>query len=453
MKRTVHIVCVSAVVAALAWADPAGAASYSVPAGGSLRQAVILANNSPGDDVIQIAAGTFTFSIAGKDEDFAATGDLDIRGNLSIVGAGSADTIIDAGGLDRVFQVFTGVRFDITGVKIMGGETGALFADGGGILTSGVVSMTDATVCENSAHVGGGIYNDGGTLTMDESTVRDNSATSTLFSGGGIVNLNSGTMQISDSTVSGNSSPGSGAGIFNSNTSELIVDNSTISGNVASMDHSNTRGGGIYNNSTSTVELVNTTISGNRSGYYAGGVYQGGGTGSTTITMTNCTITDNWAKYGGGILNDDDDSTVSIKNTIVADNTAAVNSPDWAASITSLGYNLIGDISGGTGAVLPSDIWGGDGSPVLDPILGPLSDNGGPTLTHALLPNSPAIDAIGAQQGYPPTDQRGFPRPYNGFADIGAFEVPEPAMLSLLTLGGLALVWRRKRGLSKGNSY
>jgi len=432
-----------AIVAALAWADVAGAASYSVPSGGNLRDAVINANNSPGDDVIQVAAGTFTFSIAGRDEDFAATGDLDIRDNLSIVGAGSADTVIDAGGLDRVFQVFADVRLDITGVRIAGGDAGDLFDDGGGILSSGVVSMTDTTVCGNSAHVGGGIYNDGGSLTMAKSAVCENSATATLFSGGGIVNINSGTTRITDSTVSDNSSQSSGGGIFNSNSSELIVHGSTISGNVASEDHSNTRGGAIYNNSTSTVELVNTTISGNRSEYYAGGVYQGGGSGSTTVTMINCTITDNWAKYGGGILNHDDDSTVNIKNTIVADNTAEIDSPDWALSITSLGYNLIGDISGGTSPLDSTDIWGSVATPV-DPLLDPLADNGGATLTHALLPNSPAIDAIPVVQGYPPTDQRGFPRPYNGLADIGAFEVPEPATLSLLALGGLAVLKRRR---------
>ena len=438
--------CLSAVAAVLACARLAAASPYNVPADGGLREAVLHANASAGEDVIRVAPGTFTFHVAGRDEDMAARGDLDIRDDLRIVGAGSGRTIIDAGGLDRVFEVFPGIRLDLSGVTITGGVTAALFAGGGGILSSGIVSMTDTVVAGNSAFLGGGIENDRGTLTMTRSAVTGNAAQATLFSGGGIVNVNHAAMWITDSTVSENSAPSSGAGIFNSNTSALVIHNSTISGNSASSDHTNTKGGAIHNSSSSTLELVNTTVSGNSSAYYGGGVYQSSGSGATTVTIVNCTITGNRAKVGGGICNDDTDSTVNIRNTIVAENAATVGSPDLHASFTSLGYNLVGDAGGGTGSFLASDRHGGGGAPALDPMLGPLRDNGGPTRTHALIPGSPAIDAVPAAHGYPATDQRGFGRPYNELVDVGAFEViPEPATLWLLALSAVALLRPKRR--------
>ncbi len=82
-----------------------------------------------------------------------------------------------------------------------------------------------------------------------------------------------------------------------------------------------------------------------------------------------------------------------------------------------------------TGFTAPGDLTGSQASP-LDPKLGPLADNGGPTLTMALLPGSPAIDA-GDTSLAPPTDQRGFPRPFGPTADIGAYELSYSAILRI----------------------
>jgi len=125
----------------------------------------------------------------------------------------------------------------------------------------------------------------------------------------------------------------------------------------------------------------------------------------------------------GGIYNNDGTQSVTnCRNTIIAGNTGS-GSPDVSGSLTSQGHNLIGDGSGGSGFVA-TDLVGTSASPV-DPKLGPLQDNGGPTQTMALLPGSPAIDAGDNAFAPGPYDQRGpgFPRVVNGKIDIGAFEV------------------------------
>ena len=117
------------------------------------------ANALAGDDSITLPAGIYMLTIAGTGEDAAATGDLDIRGSLTITGAGSDATIIDAAYLDRVFDVFPGVSFGISAITV----------------TRGLTSES-----------GGGIYIQGGTVNIDSSTLSGNSASGTSSGGGGI---------------------------------------------------------------------------------------------------------------------------------------------------------------------------------------------------------------------------------------------------------------------------
>ena len=201
-----------------------------------------------------------------------------------------------------------------------------------------------------------------------------------IADGGGI--FNRGTLTITNSTLWGNSAD-DGGGIFN-NRGTLTITNSTLSGNTALGGV----GGGIFNSSTGTVDITASTLSGN-------------------------TALDG----GGGIFNH---GTVNIDNTIVAGNTGPSAAPDASGTFNSAGLNLIGDGSASTGFIdgVDSDQVGTSGSPI-DPKLGPLQDNGGPTFTHALLPGSPAIDAGATDLT---TDQRGLPRPIGLDPDIGAFE-------------------------------
>jgi len=200
--------------------------------------------------------------------------------------------------------------------------------------------------------------------------------------------------------------------------------NYLISGN--QVTNASGRGGAIYNNTTGTINLTNSTISENSAPTGPGGGLYFSSLGAGTGNITSCTITGNTAQGGGGIGVNNPGTVVTLKNTIVAGNTSP-GSPDISGPVTSAGYNLIGDNSGATITATTGDQVGTSGSPI-NPLLGPLQNNGGPTLTRALLTNSPAIDAGNAFSLS--TDQRGFTRPFDTAvgnvsdgADIGAFEV------------------------------
>jgi hypothetical protein len=202
------------------------------------------------------------------------------------------------------------------------------------------------------------------------------------------------------------------------NTGTLSVTSSTISGNSAGEDGG---GGGIYTSSGS-VSVTSSTISGNSAGDGGGGIC----TYSGSVSVTSSTISGNSADGdGGGILVFDSqyDAHLTIASSIVAGNMASgtgndfVRDPDDTPTVTN---SLIGDNTGTGVAAGGTNIVGTGASPV-DPLLGPLGNNGGPTQTHALLPGSPALN-VGAANGQT-TDQRGAPRDDINGVDIGAFEL------------------------------
>ena len=287
--------------------------------------------------------------------------------------------------------------------------------DGGSIYNgpTGIVTLINTTVSDNTATTsnGGGIYNLG-TLTLTDSDVSGNTASSN--NGGGI--LNSGTLNLTDSAVSGNTSALAGGGIWNDTTGTLNINNTTIGGNTAN------DGGGIYNFS-GTQTLTNITVSGNTASASGGGIYNN----NDTMTLTNSTVTDNVAETGsgGGIRNIG--TFAELVNTIIAVNSAASLGPDCFGAPISLGYNLIGDDTDCGYIAATGDLLN------VDPLLGPLQDNGGPTFTHALLTGSPAIDAIPVADcndidGVPvTTDQRGVVRPQGPDCDMGSYEL-EPVI-------------------------
>ena len=128
----------------------------------TLRAAIMEAKNLAGRVAINLPAGTYALSIAGREEDAAATGDLDLADDLAITGDGADTTIVDGGGLDRVFHILPGSTVDITGVAVRNGNPGD--ASGGGIFNDkgGTLTLTDSTVAGNSAAtLDGGISNNG----------------------------------------------------------------------------------------------------------------------------------------------------------------------------------------------------------------------------------------------------------------------------------------------------
>jgi hypothetical protein len=198
-----------------------------------------------------------------------------------------------------------------------------------------------------------------------------------------------------------------GGGIFNNGT--LTVNNSTLSGNNANEPFGSGGGGGIWNAESGTATVSNSTLSGNSAQIAGGGIFNRGG----TLTVTNSTLSGNSANNGGSLSSNG--GSVTLQNTIVANSPSGGNCD---GTITDGGHNLDSDGSCGFGTTNHS-LSGTTDTP-LDPQLGALADNGGPTWTHALLEGSPAIDkgdSFGAT-----TDQRGFARPLGAASDIGAFE-------------------------------
>jgi len=231
-----------------------------------------------------------------------------------------------------------------------------------------------------------------------------------------VFNVASGTLVgISDLMIEGVSlTTGDGGAVYNAG--DLTLERVTVSGNSSSGS-----GGGLYNAVGAQLTLNNATLSGNSAGGDGGGVYNAG-----TLTINNGTISNNSAVGAGSGIRSAGTST--LKNTLVAGND---NDDDVDGAFVSGGYNLIGNADGATGFGSTGDQTGTTGA-VIDPLLGPLQDNGGSAPTHQLLAGSPAIDA-GDNSGVPETDARGAPRILDGLdpghpddavatADIGAFE-------------------------------
>jgi hypothetical protein len=293
------------------------------------------------------------------------TENITIGFSLKIVGSGANTTIIDGGGVNVVVRVPSRTHVILSGLTIQNGRT---FLGGGGIDNAGTLTISDSTISGNTSGVGAGISNNrGGKLTINKSTLSGNSAFVHLcllkkcryFGVGGGI-LNGGTLTINNSTLTGNSAVGNGS----------------------------TQGGG-------------------------GGISNGG-----TLTINNSTLAGNRAPYGGGILNNG--RPVTLQNSIVANSPSGGN---CSGPMTSNGYNLSSDNTCNfTG---PGDMNN------TDPKLGTLGNHGGPTQTIPLLAGSPAIDAgnpNGCTDGKGhllKTDQRGKPRPDHedtGGCDMGAYE-------------------------------
>jgi hypothetical protein len=335
----------------------------------------------------------------------------------------------------RLFEISKSVT--LTGLTLANGKTadigGSYYPAGGAIYFYGPeLTITGCVISGNSAEAGGGIYGSSSyaspKVTITNSVISGNSAE---YGGGiyigyvvGSYTAQPGRLVMTNSTISGNVATDLGGGLYNRGVSTIT--NSTISANVATMDPAG-GGGGIY--SENNLTITNSTVSGNAASL-GGGIknvqahyfFLPGG-----ANITNCTIASNSASQGGGIHSAS--PITASKNSIIARNSSA-NGPDVKGDLASNGFNLIGDNSGATiSTAQASDQIGTSASPI-DPLLGPLQNNGGPTFTHALLLGSPAIDK-GESSGST-SDQRGFGRrkdvaalanaPGGDGADIGAFE-------------------------------
>jgi hypothetical protein len=417
---------------------------------GSLRQA--LADAIDGDTI------QFASALNGQIIGFTSA-ELVIDKNITITGPGPDQLTVQrstATGTPkfRIFHILPGHVVQIAGLTISGGSLPATDTGGGVHNDQSALTLNNCAVfsCAAGSYgtggTGGGIYNNNGTLEINDSSISGNFADALC---GGIYNTAGGTLRIRDSIVSGNgvtvqfSNPpqvvGSVGGILNagtaevtnctidrnngggggggiSNTGSLTIANSTISKNTVLFS-----GGGIGNSGPLTIS--NSTISGNAASFKGfgdgGGISTSGG--AATVTISNSTISGNFAPttygHGGGIYVAG--GTLDLENTILKAGAAGANIFNNSGTVMSHGYNLSSDDGSGF-LTAPGDQIN------TDPMLGPLQNNGGPTLTHVLSADSPAIDAGNPNFAPPPLyDQRGpgHDRVVNGRIDIGSFEVRE----------------------------
>jgi hypothetical protein len=357
----------------------------------SLRAAVQQSNRLPGRDEIILDAGTYRLTRAGGDD---TSGDLDITDSLRITGKGAGKTIIESGGVGRVFHVEPGagpITVVLEDLTIRSGNADA---------------ETDMTCLAEAAHAGGGICVFNATLILVRSTVEK----CTAPAGAGIA-LVQGELDLVDSTISDNVATVLGGGIFASGTVKLT--NSTVARNSAPADGTTAGGVHLMPGDMTTVELRNCTISDNT----GAGVFLNGGCDPTPCVANNLTIAFNTF---GGWVSTGSNGALAISNTLLAGNVPA----DCSGSLPSAGHNLIQTSHEGCRVTGVPDTASGD--PKLDTAL---KDNGGPTPTHAFQRpidrnTHPAVDK-GPASGDPspacePFDQRGKPR--DGRCDIGAYE-------------------------------
>jgi len=394
---------------------------------GSLRQALADANN--GDTINFAVTGTIGLT----------SGELLVTRSITISGPGAKNLAVNGNAKSRVFHIVSSQTVTISGLTIANGH------------------VSDS---------GGGIYNDHAMLTLNDCIISDNSATSNL--GGGIhnngENVGHATLQINNSLITNNS----GGGIYNdaiqAGTAMLVITDSILSNNSSEAINNHGWSCTFCGNGTTSVQITNSSITGNGRAIYSDtGRQNCGGSCPVAISITNSTISGNGdgvrnstlsdtvvsnstiSGNGSGIYNYNGAIAASVYNTTMSNNGVEIqnfNAPvvvtigntifnvspgghsilNDIGTVTSYGYNVSSDDGGG--------YLNGTGDQInTDPILGPLQDNGGPTLTHALLPGSPAINAGDPNFTPPPFfDQRGpgFDRIVNGRIDKGSFEVQGP---------------------------
>src|SRR5579883_1832774 len=380
---------------------------------GDLRYCIT--NATSGGDTITFASG-----LTGTIQLESALPNL--NSNVNIQGPGASLVTVKCDPAVPSFDAFTvgsAANVQLSGLTIIGSPSGAV-----GIVIAGIVNNGSANVseCTLSGNFVGFDNASSGKAIINYCTISGSSGDSGV--------LNDGALTINNSTISGNNIQGypgfsntyegvaySGGDIAGGG---IYMDAGTLTINSSTVANNEVEGGNVTG---TAIGRFDGAYGGNG---YGGGLYIAGG----AVSINNSTFADNQARggfglcpfasgsgYGGGIYNAAGPDALQMYDTVLADNSADSAGPDLDGSVTSQGHNLIGNTSGGSGFAT-SDLVN------VNPQLGPLQNNGGPTQTMALLAGSPAIDA-GDNTNAPAYDQRGpgFARIVNGTIDIGAFEV------------------------------
>ncbi len=402
--------------------------------GGSLRQAVSSANANPGTDTIN-----FDALFNAQQTIFLTSGSISVTGSLTITGPELTRVVVNGNASSRHFTVDgTGVlNFKLENINLTNGNATGINYGGSLFVRNEAMVLTNCDLTSNqSAQEGGAIY-----LDNNASLVATNCrflSNQSITSGGAIranssnaVNMTGCTIQ---SNIAGFAGQGAVGGAIRVSSGSLTIENSCFSDNT-----STEWGGAIDIGGTFPAPIVirNSTISGNAAGFRGGAISLRFTYGN--LLVQNSTITSNNGGTGnGGIYRTAGNSQVMLESTTVAQNTGS-SATDISSSGGVSGTNSLIGISGaGSGHNLSGtgNKTGTLAAP-LDAKLSALTNNGGTTLTHALLPGSPCIDA-----GYNPQslvfDQRGqgFVRMFASAADIGSFESQLTAKVSHSTING-----------------
>jgi len=460
--------------------NPAGADVIQLPAGGLFSVSKIMADYSYGYTALPVITSTIT--VEGNGSTINRTGKKDMRfftaapyseGNvpnltLNDLTLTNGKNAYYQGGAVYAYQA----KLTLNNCTITGNGTDG---NGGGVFAAYTdLTISDSTISNNSSYGGGGVYAGYGSITIVDSTISDNKADGYGTGGGLYLNsaivtisnvsidgnramtgsgmmVNYSDLSLTDSTITDNSGKGDysyGGGFYfmdvtgtinrvsiTGNEAEygggafvgggsLAIKSSTLSGNSANMN-----GGAIQVDSATPLLVVNSTLSGNSAGATGGGLYSRG-----MATLVNSTVTGNSAGEAGGgaqVIG----GSLTLQRALLAGNTAPVGREvnRTAGTVTADSHNLFG-AAGNAGlagfAAGATDVVPAVG---LAAIVGPLADNTGQTLTHALPANSPAIDkgpsAACAAEPVDGLDQRSQPRNVNGNGaasanecDIGAYE-------------------------------
>jgi predicted outer membrane repeat protein len=346
---------------------------------------------------------------------------LDIRsskfqGNKAMLSAGGAISLRNCTGSIASSQITQNTAYDFGGgiYHAIGDVTFSQVMimlntapNGGGITNdNSILLLDDTTLTDNTANNGGGIYNFNGQVTLLNAWLLNNQA----VYGGGVYNQN-GTLALMDVTVNGNSGTSGGGGLYNSGQADL--------NRVTMTQNTSGDGGAIFNTDTATVTLTNATLSANLANF-GGGVFNLG-----TLSLINVTVAHNTALGGGGGLlhNNSAAAHLAMVNTLFALNTAIAANSDQCLLYEPSETQLFSLWSGGSCGTSTADGNQPNTNAPLDPLgftgTGLLTEK---TMTHALLPGSPAEDAGTCGNGAPAVDQRGIARPYGSACDIGAVE-------------------------------
>jgi len=342
-----------------------------------------------------------------------------LREALALIADGGTITF-DPGLAGGVISLTTGPLVPPRSVTVDAADAPGLALDGGAfdriLIVDPGVTATFANITMQNGYgfqLAGCVLNNG-TLTLDHVTVTGCLMTTDAGDfwqgGGGIYNGDGATFNLIDSSVVNNTAGWSGGGVYSFFNTTTTIERSTISGNV-----SNDVGGGIR--SLGNAEIINSTISGNEAtGWYGGALFVTDG----VVNLTNVTVADNVSPVGAAAdvfvgTFTAANATLTLANSIVSSAQDNCFFAPWGSGVVTLTAdhnNVLTDATCFAGA---SDLV------VADAGLGSLADNGGPTLTHALLAGSPAIDAAD-DTVCPATDQRGVARPQGAGCDVGAYE-------------------------------